>query len=64
MNEQQIEQLFEEMIFTRGIYKILGFDKRSQVNTIRINYRNGRVSFEKKLELLRMAGYSVEINIS
>ena len=64
MNEGQIEKIFAEMIFTRGIHKVLGFDKRSQVNTIRINYRNGKVSLKKKLELLRQAGYSVEINVS
>lgn len=64
MNEGQIEKLFEEMIFTKGIYKILGFDKRSQVNTIRINYRNKKVSLQKKLELLNQAGYQIEINIS
>ena len=64
MNTQQIDTLFREMIETRGIYKALGFSSRSQVNTIRINYRNGKVSLEKKLELLAKAGYNIQVNVS
>ncbi|HRH59047.1 MAG TPA: hypothetical protein PL045_00645 [Chitinophagaceae bacterium] len=54
------DQAFQEMIHTRGIYKILELH-RGTVGKIKDDIKTGRqgISLDKKIEMLQKAGYKI-----
>ena len=53
-------EAFQQLLNTRGIYKTLGLH-RGTVGKMRSDLRDGKgnVSLDKKIELLRKAGYNM-----
>ena len=59
--EGKLDAIFKEVINTRGIYTELGYKTKGPITQMRLNYKNGNVSLQKKIEIVTKAGFDVEI---
>lgn len=58
MKPRSTEDLFSEVINTRGIYQDLGIGEYA-VKNLRRNHKEGKVTIDKMHEILEKAGYHI-----